>query len=298
MLKNWIVKTKQIKNGASGLIRYANYVLDSTRPAHAKTRIVELGDVQQGATNTLAESELRKARRRKLGKRGGGVRNLATSFALSLPKDIPQPTPKQWRSIAAEAVKAIAVTNGLDPRLVWKNSSPALHIEHLKSKNSHLHLVVSNIHGGEYVKGITQLKTTYAVKQAFNRAVKRELGVSNTHYQPKKSNCGNKPLWVARAEKAEALESDFQNTKKLFRQYFDQLRRWANYVVENNKNRERSTEKRIEKTARRIEAMKEYTAKNEAIADYYDVYLKQIEENELLVRKELSYDSKLQPPKR
>jgi hypothetical protein len=61
MIKNWIVTTRQIKNASKGLIRYANYLLDTNRPSHYKTNIVEIKDTQVSAARIIADHEYRKA---------------------------------------------------------------------------------------------------------------------------------------------------------------------------------------------------------------------------------------------
>jgi hypothetical protein len=202
--------------------------------------------------------------RRKEAKRGGGIRNYATSFALSLPKDIPQPNTSQWRKIAVEAIKAIALANNLDAREVWKNTCAVIHVENQKGKNNHLHLVVSNTHAGVFCKGITQRKTTLAVKKSFNLSVKKELKTDHRHYMAKNNNCRNKPLWAARAEKAELYEQAAELVKK----YFSQLERWSNYIITKNKNRQKSTEKRLSKTAQDLVSL-----------NIREAYLEDIESN-------------------
>jgi len=44
MLKNWIVKTKQIKNGEKGFTNHVEYLADNSRASHHYTNISVLTD--------------------------------------------------------------------------------------------------------------------------------------------------------------------------------------------------------------------------------------------------------------
>lgn len=223
MLKNWTVTTKQIKKSAKGIQNYKNYLHKKSDPAHAGTTIVPLKDSGEACQAILSSVDDRTTFRRENGLRGGGVRNYATSFVLSLPRDVKQPSEKEWKKIAANAVKAIAATNGLDAKELWKNTIAVMHFE--KTKNNHLHLSVGNVHNNEVVKGISQLKTTFAVKQSFNKSM-LDLGVDHKQYVPY-TNGVKKPLWKAREEKLEEEIKKFEKEKKLFNKLKKQLNKFS-----------------------------------------------------------------------
>ncbi len=203
MIKNWTVNTKQVKKGSKGLENHINYMKDEKRPSHANTRIVVLHD---SSKNIFKAMEDRTEYRQKEGLRGGGVRNYATSFVLSLPRDIKQPNDEDWLRIGKMAISAIAKTNNIDINTMKKHCNLVIHDESKGEKNSHLNICVSNVINNEVVKGISQRKTTYAVKNAFNFAVKKVLNENNMDYMPKRENVGKKPSWVIREEKAKQLK--------------------------------------------------------------------------------------------
>jgi hypothetical protein len=224
MIKNWTVKTKQITKGEDGLISYNNYLLSNTVSAHHDTVITDLNNSHFAPSAIINEVNTRRADRKKKALRGGGVRNYGTSFVLSLPDDVYQPTPKEWKKIAANAVKDIAKTNNLDPRELWKKTSVILHQE--PHKKNHLNLILPNVNNLQVTKGITQLKTTFAVKNSFNDSMLK-LGVDNREYMPKNKNVGDKPLYIARLEN---LQKEQDKNKAILAHISDFMTRMSNYV--------------------------------------------------------------------
>ncbi|HCV04990.1 MAG TPA: hypothetical protein DG048_20340 [Pseudoalteromonas sp.] len=202
MIKNWTVKTRQIKKSANGFINYINYLKSHTASSHADTHIVVLDD---NAKNILAAVDERKHYRKLNRLKGGSVSNYATSFVMSLPKDIKQPTVKEWHKIGRFAVKQLSKTLNIPYEKLLKHSHIVLHKEN-GSKNSHLNLVVSNVIDLKVEKKITQFAATHTVKKSFNMSVKKLLNEDNYKYVPKQNNVGDKPLWLAREEAAETLK--------------------------------------------------------------------------------------------
>lgn len=223
MLKNWLVKTKQIKNKSTGLARHVEYLKDKNRSSHKYSNITILND---GAGAILDEVEKRQLYRSQNGIRGGGVRNYATSFVMSLPRDIKQPKPEEWRKIALYAVKQVAQANGLDFNELRKISHIVLHDESSSpDKASHVHLLIGNVMDNKVIKGITQFRSTHAVKKSFNYSVNRLLNEDNNKYTPKKRRGKDLPLHVARAEKA-------QNVMTKFNDFKSSLNTWADSVLD------------------------------------------------------------------
>lgn len=221
MIKNWILKTKQIKKGEKGFLNHTNYLSCKQRPSHQYTDITILND---GAANILKEIECRQVYRRKNGLRGGGVRNYATSFVMSLPRDIKQPNKEQWRKIGLYAVKQISETNNIDFQQLKKLSHIVLHNESdSPDKPSHLHILISNVVDNHVVKGISQKRSTYIAKQSFNYSVKRLLNEDNNLYQSINKRTGNKPLFVARSEKALSIMQRFKSFKDVINLWFDAI---------------------------------------------------------------------------
>ena len=214
-IKNWIVKTKQIKKKSDGLINHYNYLFDKNRPSHATTNIVDLNNSPNKLINIINEYEGRQAERKKNGIRGGGVSNLATSFVMSLPKDIDQPTTEQWKKIISVSLREMAKDLKMDLKTLQKNSVVVLHDESLNNdKSSHVHILTSNIIDGQVFKPLSQLKATYAMKNGFNKGVKQVLGVDNLKYEPETQGVKDKPLWLARNEKLKKMKKEILKDKK------------------------------------------------------------------------------------
>lgn len=213
-LKNWTVKTKQIKKKEKGLINHFNYLFNDKRQAHFYSEIMDLNNSPDKLNNILNEIEDRKEYRRENGLRGGGVSNLATSFVVSIPRDIQQPeSKKEWQKMASITLQELAKDLDLPFEKIRDRSVVVLHDEsNSPSKSSHMHILVSNVIDGQVVKPISQYQGTYAMKKGINKAVKNVLGVDHKNYTPKNEDVQDKPLHVAREEKL--LEQELKIDEK------------------------------------------------------------------------------------
>lgn len=211
MLKNWLVKTQQIKKGLKGFLNHTNYLKDQNRISHQNSKIEIL---HNGSKNIIEEFDNRKLYRKENGLRGGSVNNLATSFIVSLPTDIKQPTKDQWKQIGLYGIKKIAQANNIDYQELKKISHIVLHDEsNSKNKPSHIHILISNIHDNKVIKGITQFKSTHAIKKSVNYSVKQLLKEDNNEYVPQKSKVGKKPPHIIKIEKMEMILNNFNDFK-------------------------------------------------------------------------------------
>lgn len=214
MIKNWLVKTKQIKNKEKGFINHINYLSDKNRSSHHYSKIKILNNK---ADNILKAVDERIEFRRDNGLRGGGISNYATTFIMSLPRDIKQPSVDDWRKISAYLIKDLAKANNINFDKMRDLTHIVLHDESESlNKPSHIHVVVSNVVDNQVLKSISQYKSTQAVKNSFNRSVKAVLGVDNRKYQPRAENVSDKPLWASREEKATALMDLLKDTRAKF----------------------------------------------------------------------------------
>ncbi|MGH1462736.1 MAG: hypothetical protein ACRBB6_11925 [Neptuniibacter sp.] len=226
MLKNWTVKTKQIKKKTrikkdgkvvktinSSAFKYGCYLLNKKAQSHYNTNIIDLNNAPQRLAQINSQITSRKLHRQGAGLRGGGINCEATSFVLSIPKDIKQPTAQEWKRIAIEAIKSLEEPTGIAAKEIWKQSVVILHEETSASDNTHLNIMIGNIYSNNYCKELTQKRSTYAIKNAFNNAMLR-LGIDHREYSPKNDKVGDKPLHIARKEKIIKLE---KNLKKEFK---------------------------------------------------------------------------------
>lgn len=219
MIKNWLVKTKQIKKKKDGFINHYNYLLDAKKSSHKNTNIYVL---EEGGNNILNEIEKRKEYRKKNSLRGGGISNYATSFVLSLPKDIKQPNQEEWKKIGLYGIKQIAKELNIDFKKLRKISHIVLHEEKDNNKNNHIHILIGNVLDNKQIKGLTQYKSTYALKKSFNYSVKKLLNEDNSKYMPK-SKGKNLPLNVAREEKQLKILEQYENIKSNINEWFKRI---------------------------------------------------------------------------
>lgn len=204
MLKNWIVKTKQIKNKEKGFLSHVNYLLDAKRASHHFTSISVLTG---NAKKIIQAIEARKVFRRKNGLRGGGVSNFCTSFILTIPRDIEQPSKSDWKKVLTLIYKAIANEIGVEPITIKRHAFAVLHDESSSpDKPTHVHLLISNVIDDIYQKKITQYAVTHSVKGALNNGVRLTVGEDNYKYTPKRRQKYDKPQWIVRLEKADLIE--------------------------------------------------------------------------------------------
>lgn len=199
-MKSWIVKQKQIKKSYEGLARHSNYLIDEKRPSHKGTEITVLC----GSSEDIASAhDLRAKDRQEQGLRGGGIRNKATSFVLSLPPEI-RPDHKQWKRILGSVYIELGKALGVDKKELFKHSFAVLHER--EGGAPHVHLLCSNVVNGEYHKDLTKYAGLNAVKRGLNLGVKAQLGIDWRKHKPENPNCGDMPLHVAREKKAKEAE--------------------------------------------------------------------------------------------
>jgi hypothetical protein len=208
MLKNWIVKT-QTKHKVIGHLKY---LMNNNAKSHQTTRIVVL---RNNAKSIINAKEKRTEYRKDKGLKGGYVKSEATSFILSIPRDITQLTDAQWKKLSNHVLKQLhahinkkvillniknekfnlkhptkkqPLVNQITIEDFAKHCHVVLHDETAAvDKNSHLHIIVSNIINNDFIKPVTQLGATYNIKQSFNFAMKKLVNEDHMQYTPKSS---------------------------------------------------------------------------------------------------------------
>lgn len=272
MIKNWLVKTQQIKKRESGFINHVNYLADKNRSSHFYSDIKILNNK---SANILKAVDDRKLFRQKKSLRGGGVSNYATSFIMSIPRDIKQPSKENWIKISRELIKDLAKTNNIDVNTMKDHVHIVLHDESRSDdKNSHLHVLVSNVINNEVVKSISQFKTTHAVKNSFNRSVKLVLDEDHLKYTAKRENVPKTPIWAFRAEKAKHIESVLHDLKKSYENIKSDITTWSKLFLSDMMNLKNITAKKAEKVAVNLNALEETSS---SVSIKYDDMIEQIE---------------------
>jgi hypothetical protein len=232
MLKNWLVKMKQIKKGSKGFINHSTYLSCNNRAAHEKTDITVLNDASK---NIINEVDKRTLYRQKNSLTGGGVRNYASSFVISLPNNIKQPTTEEWEKISLYAIKKIAEATDINFNELRKISHIVLHNEDRSlNKNNHVHILVGNVLDNKVIKKVSQYGALHAIKESVNYSVKKLLNEDNNTYIPKNSNVKDKPLYVARAEKIEIILNNFSKFKNSLNNWIDTVIKKKNAFISSN----------------------------------------------------------------
>jgi len=217
-INNWTVRTSQIHSGRKGLSNRNGYLMGQNRKAHAGTTIVKLGGSHMAILDAHSD---RQQQRRDDGLRGGGVRNLATEFSLTLPAMYGHPSPEQWKEAIQPVLKAIGKELGVNPKTVAKHCVAVLHDEHKSGKASHVHLMVSNIMDGTYHKKLTRKDCTAKVKKAHNVGVLKAMGIDWRKHEPEETGVGHKDIWLIRKERALEKEAKASVDHKRASEHFD-----------------------------------------------------------------------------
>jgi len=148
---------------------------------------------------------------------------------MTIPRDIEQPTPEDWKKILNITYKAIANEIGTDTTTIKQHAYAVLHDESSSpNKPSHVHLLISNVINNDYHKKITQYAVTHTVKRALNNGIRLTVGEDNYKYTPSRRQKYNKPQWVVRLEKADLIEKKVNQLKSVYQSVFKSIQHWAN----------------------------------------------------------------------
>ncbi|MGJ8681195.1 hypothetical protein [Paraglaciecola sp.] len=258
MIKNWTVVFKQIRKGLQGFINACNYLEDENRTSHQYTKIVVLNDARKQIIRAVEERAQDRAEKKLKGLRY--VHNYTTSMMLSLPRDIRQPKDlRTWSLMSDYIITQVAREYGIDRYKLKAHCHVVLHDESASpDKNSHLNIMMSNVIDKQVVKEFPYKKTSYLVKNAFNRVVKIALKESNYDYMPKRKNVKNKPLFVARAEKA-------ARTMALYKRFEQHAKQWLKAVLGTFKKRQDEQQQLAQIAAKKFDDFDE--AAENSIAD-------------------------------
>ena len=199
MIKNWVVKVEQIK--VDSIDRHKTYLLNKKHENHLESDIKKVFYGEKFDT----AFEYRKKLLAESGKPDrSSYKNYATSFVFGPPGDFTI-TDEQAEQITHQVAIGLAKVLGLktNPQLenLKKHLVCVLHNEK-KPKNSHFHLLVSNVIDGQFRKELTQHKAKFAIQKALDVQYKNRFGLDRKTYQPNPENIGkNTPLWKKRMEK-------------------------------------------------------------------------------------------------
>jgi hypothetical protein len=246
-MKNWVVKVKPLtKKGAEN---HKEYLLDLNHDSHSLTSNIEhlSGDFDK----IMEENDQLMLVRHKNNKGGRPPKNVGRSIVFSLPKEI-KPSPEIWKKVVDGALEEVSKLTGEKKEDL--SHFAVLHEE--PTKNSHIHLLMTQNPNGLYNKRLTNKGVITACKIAFNRVIKEEMNLSNKIHIPEKTG-KHIPLWKARADKKRAdektleanrLEIAGQLTERVANEFKiqEQISQKITLEAENNDLKAKNTELRKE----------------------------------------------------
>ena len=252
MLKNWTVTTQAVKNGSDGVMIRERYLLSIKHPNHRKTEklISILGS--PSTTQRIAISGERFRLNQKLTQTKGGrpLTSFGVEFCLTLPKGN-RPTYKQWRDISIDCCMALARFLKLNKEELTQYRSQVravLHQQQQKSKSGsgdHVHLIIGKVVGKRVLKELQQKKATHLIKQAFNAAVLKHVGLDHREYKPHELNRGKRlETWKYQQQKAE----EAKNTMRIIQKLQTQADKWFKATEDNDIKQQKRQYNRLAKT--------------------------------------------------
>ncbi|WP_281187971.1 hypothetical protein [Vibrio harveyi] len=199
MLKNWTIITQAVKHGAEGVLVREKYLTSQNHPNHRLTDnlISIIGNKETSKRIALAGEEFRVNQHLYQKKGGRPLSSYAVEYCLTLPKGC-RPTTKQWQEIVKDCCVTLAKLVNLsntEVKQYQKQIRAVLHQQDQSIKQGtgdHVHLMIGKVVGARVLKELQQKKATKTLKQAFNAAVLKHIGISNSNYKPCKSNRGDR----------------------------------------------------------------------------------------------------------
>lgn len=122
-----------------------------------------------------------------------------------------------------------------------------------KGSGDHVHLIIGKVVGKRVLKELQQKKATKLIKQAFNHAVLKHVGVDHRSYEPMEAEKGRRlSTWQYQYDKAnQALEIE-----KLISKMQNQFDKWLKAKEEHNDRQQHRQKNRLLKTYEGLESRK------------------------------------------
>ncbi|EIJ2376545.1 TPA: hypothetical protein ACVOYQ_004939 [Vibrio alginolyticus] len=272
MLKNWTVTTQPVRHTSDGVLMRERYYLNPNHANHKYTEaLISIFGCADTSNRIALAGEKFRLNQQLYNRRGGRpLASYAMEYCLTLPKGY-RPTKIQWQSIVKECALALAKLcrlNKAEFAQYRQQIRAVLHQqEQLGNKGSgdHVHLMVGKVVGDRILKELQQKKATKAIKQAFNSAVFKHVGIDHRTYIPIEQEKGRRlNEWQYQHEKAkEALE--IEKLIKLMQAQFD---KWLKAKQVQDDRQERRQKSRLVKTYESLEKYsltKEHTQRIESI---------------------------------
>ncbi|MDN3614890.1 hypothetical protein ACFFUS_11840 [Vibrio gallaecicus] len=252
MLKNWTVITQPVRFATDGVMMRERYLQSLTHANHKHTqRIVSIfGCAETSNRIALAGEEFRLNQQMYNSRGGRPLSSYAVEYCLTLPKGY-RPTTQQWQSVIKDCSLALAKLcklNKSEFAQYRQQIRAVLHQQEQGGKRGsgdHVHLIIGKVVGKRVLKELQQKKVTRLIKEAFNSAVLKHVGVDHRSYEPIEAEKGRRlSTWQYKYEKAnQALEIE-----KLISKMQNQFDKWLKAKEEHNDRQQRRQENRLMKT--------------------------------------------------
>ncbi|PSU28077.1 hypothetical protein [Photobacterium lutimaris] len=232
MINNWTVITQPVRLNSKGVAARERYLNSIEHPNHKNTTsITSLFGSKETSELIALKGEQYLLKQNLTGKRGRRLSSYAVEYCLTLPKGIIA-SDEQWKFMVSYCCKMLFSLCKLDQKYEnqFKESIRAvLHRQDQKiysGTGDHVHLLISKviIDGRPIILHELQRKIgTKIIKNAFNIAVLKVLGLSNLNYKPHEMNKG-KRLEIWKKHKLD-LNNELQS-KKIILKIQNQIDKW------------------------------------------------------------------------
>ncbi|PNH80982.1 hypothetical protein [Vibrio diazotrophicus] len=252
MLKNWTVTTQAVKNGSDGVMIRERYLLSNKHPNHSKTEKITSIIGSPNTTHRIAIAGEQFRLRQKLTQIKGGrpLSSFGVEFCLTLPKGH-RPTYQQWRNISIDCCMLLARFLKLNKNELEQYKSQVRAVLHQQPQTGrtgsgdHVHLIIGKVVGKRVLKELQQKRATHLIKQAFNAAVLKHVGLDHKEYKPHELNRGKRlESWKYQQQKAE----DAKHTMRIIQKLQTQADKWFKAVEENDIKQQKRQHNRLAKT--------------------------------------------------
>ncbi|OCH11482.1 hypothetical protein [Aliivibrio sp. 1S128] len=258
MLKNWTITTQAVRLASDGIAMRERYLLSKTHANHKHTESLVSIIGRANTSNRIALAGEQFRLNQQLYNRRGGrpLSSYAMEYCLTLPKGY-RPTPQQWQLIVKDCSIALAKLcklNKTEFDQYRQQIRAVLHQQQQtgsKGSGDHIHLIIGKVVGNRVLKELQQKKATRLIKQAFNLATLKHVGIDHRSYVPAEIKKGRRlSTWQYQYEKAQSsLEIE-----KLLKQMQTQTDKWLKAKEDNNDRQKRRQENRLTKTYESLKA--------------------------------------------
>ncbi|HCG7991212.1 TPA: hypothetical protein NJ493_005109 [Vibrio parahaemolyticus] len=245
------------------------YLLNKTHANHKYTDdlISIFGCAETSNRIALAGEQFRLNQQLYNHKGGRPLSSYAMEYCLTLPKGY-RPSIEQWQSIVKDCCLALAKLCKLNKSEFAQYRQQIRAVLHqqkqdgTKGSGDHVHLIIGKVIGGKVLKELQQKKSTKLIKQAFNQAVLKHVGIDHRTYDPIEKEKGRRlSTWQYQYQKAtEVLEIE-----KLIKQMQTQFDKWLKAKEAHDERQLKRQKNRLLKTYKELKIKNTSPTQTESI---------------------------------